>query len=76
MTNFYGYTFLKDGTHTGKISFKNVESAMTWLRLQSKLPFWKRVILTDTSDFCVAEIVDHKATFPPELVKLQVEGGF
>ncbi|MDU4596465.1 hypothetical protein [Clostridium botulinum] len=76
MPEFYGYTFLSDGTHTGKIAFDNGEIALIWLRTQSKLSFWKRVILTDTSDFCVAEIIDHKATFPPELVKSQVEGRF
>ncbi|WP_035293822.1 hypothetical protein [Clostridium sp. KNHs214] len=58
------------------IPFKNAENAMTWLRTQSKSPFWKRVILTDTDDFCVAEIIDHKAIFPPELVKTQEEGRF
>lgn len=76
MPEFYGYTFLEDGTHTGKIPFENGESAMIWLRTQSKLPFWKRVILTDSSDFCVAEIIERKAMFPPELVKAQKEGRF
>lgn len=49
---------------------------MEWLQAQSKLPNWSRVILTDTSDICVAEIIENKATFPPELVKAQKEGRF
>jgi len=67
---------LEDDSHTGKIPFEDVKTAMTWLRTQSKLPFWKRVILTDTNDYCVAEIIENKATFPPELVQAQKEGSF
>lgn len=76
MDKFYGYAFNKEGAHTGQVPFDDTEDALNWIITQSKLSCWKRVILTDDSDCCVAEIIKGKATFPPELVKAQNEGKF
>lgn len=71
---FYGYNYLKDGTHLPKVKIENENNAIQWFVTHTKFPFWSRVIVEDEDGFCVLESRDHIVVFPETLVEIQKNG--
>lgn len=74
MSNYIGYAFTVEGKYFGKEIFNNVEIAIKWFANKGLQEKWKRVILTDIGDCCIAEIIEGKVVFPQAIVEIQENG--
>lgn len=59
---YSGYSFLEDGRYAAGVWLCSEEEVFDYVEMQS--PYQHRVMVCDSDDFCVMEVVDGKQTFP------------
>lgn len=61
---YRGYAFLADGRYVGAVYLQGEAAAMEYVALQS--PYQYRVMLCDSDDYSVLEVIEGKVIFPAE----------
>ena len=61
---YRGYAFLEDGRYVGAVYLQGEAAAMEYVALQA--PYQYRVMLCDSDDYSVLEVLDGKVIFPAE----------
>lgn len=59
---YFGYCFLEDGRYSAGVWLNGALEAVEYAFMQK--PYQHRVMLCDSDDFCVLEIVNGEVTFP------------
>lgn len=71
MEKFFGYCLTPQGYWTPRAELQDAETAWHYAYLQAQL--WDEVRITDTGDFCVIHVVNHKLVFPTEKQGIEAE---
>ena len=59
---YSGYSFLEDGRYAAGVGLCSEQEVFDYVDMQ--MPYQHRVMICDSYDFCVMEVIDGKQTFP------------